>query len=512
MAVATRTSAAAMTIRDISTDIISRWRRVRAPAYVVPTMGDSQEGAETALTPATAAPATAGPVRTVGLWPMWLLGLVIMIDQVDQNIVRGVVTEIKADLHVTDFGIGILLSAFVLVNGVVTVPAGYLADRWNRTRALGHTIVAWSGITGLTAAMPNFPSLVAIRSALGFGQAITEPSAASLLADFYPMDQRGMAFSVQYCLLFVGFGAGLGLGGAVAAILNWRAAFLLVGTPGIVIAWYCYRLREPSRGHADRMHLGFDSDSAPAADPNPRLFQEGFGQFLRDLVAGLKADARTVLGITTMRYALVGVSALLFTITAIGAALPQFYERSLHVGKGYAEGYVALLVIAGGIPGVLLGGKLADRYMTRVRGARMAIPAYCLLVGNGLFVLSYLRMPFGPAFTLELVGFFVTVMSIPPLRAGLSDAVPANLRGSGFGFFNLASVVFGQAAAPLVVFGLSNIFGNNLRTAFLLCSPPVFIGALILLRARDHLDADTAKIFQAIVTAMQEQQARQAAE
>jgi MFS family permease len=467
-------------------------------------MGDSEEGAGAGL-----APVAAGPARGVGLWPMWLLGLVIMIDQVDQNIVRGVVTEIKADLHVTDFGIGVLLSAFVLVNGVVTVPAGYLADRWNRTRALGHTIVAWSGITALTAAMPNFPSLVAIRSALGFGQAITEPSAASLLADFYPADQRGKAFSVQYCLLFVGFGAGLGLGGAVAAVLNWRAAFLLVGTPGIVIAWYCYRLSEPSRGHADRVHLGFAGDPAHA-DANPRLFQEGFGQFLRDLVAGLKADARTVLGITTMRYALVGVSALLFTITAIGAALPQFYERSLHVGKGYAEGYVALLVIGGGIPGVLLGGKVADHYMTRIRGARMAIPAYCLLIGNGLFALSYLRMPFGPAFGLELVGFFITVMSIPPLRAGLSDAVPANLRGSGFGFFNLASVVFGQAAAPLVVFGLSNIFGNNLRTAFLLCSPPVFIGALILLRARDHLDADTAKIFQAIITAMQDQQAREA--
>jgi MFS family permease len=465
-------------------------------------MADSGPGAESGVTPG------ARPTRSVGLWPMWLLGLVIMIDQVDQNIVRGVVTEIKADLHVTDFGIGILLSAFVLVNGVVTVPAGYLADRWNRTRALGHTIVAWSGITALTAAMPNFASLVGIRSALGFGQAITEPSAASLLADFYPVDQRGTAFSVQYCLLFVGFGAGLGLGGAVAAALNWRAAFLLVGTPGIVIAWYCYRLREPSRGHADRMHLGFEAGAAD--DVDVPLFQEGFGNFVRDLVTGLKADARTVLGITTMRYALVGVSALLFTITAIGAALPQFYERSLHVGKGYAEGYVALLVIVGGIPGVLVGGRVADRYMTRIRGARMAIPAYCLLVGNALFVLSYLRLPFGPAFALELVGFFITVMSVPPLRAGLSDAVPANLRGSGFGFFNLASVVFGQAAAPLVVFGLSNIFGNNLRTAFLLCSPPVFIGALILLRARDHLDADTAKIFQAIVTAMQEQQAREA--
>src|SRR6202035_4344600 len=70
--------------------------------------------------------------------------------------------------------------------------------------------------------------------------------------------------------------------------------------------------------------------------------------------------------------------------------------------------------------------------------------------------------------------------------------------------------VFGAAAAPLVVFGLSNVFGDNLRTALLLCSPPTFIGALILLKARDHLDEDSAKIFEAILAAMQEQQARQA--
>ena len=92
------------------------------------------------------------------------------------------------------------------------------------------------------------------------------------------------------------------------------------------------------------------------------------------------------------------------------------------------------------------------------------------------------------------------------LRAGLSDAVPHNLRGSGFGFFNLAAAVFGQAMAPVVVFGLSGVFSDNLRTAFLIITPPVFLGGLILLKARDHMDADAAKIFEAILTAMQEQQ------
>ena len=208
-----------------------------------------------------------------------------------------------------------------------------------------------------------------------------------------------------------------------------------------------------------------------------------------------------------MRYALVGVSALLFSITAVGAALPEFYERNLHVAKGAAEVWTGLLVIVGGIPGVLLGGRLADRYMSRIRGARMAIPAYCLLAGTTMFVASYLWLPFGLAFALELAGFFVTTMSIPALRAGLTDAVPANLRGAGFGFFNLASVVFG-GMAPLAVFGLSQATGD-LRTAFLIVSPPMYVGALVLLRAREHMDADAARIFEAILTAMKEQQERE---
>src|SRR5205807_7647591 len=197
-------------------------------------------------------------VGRVSTRPMWVLGLVIMIDQVDQNIVRGVITPLKHDFHASDASIGVLLAAFVLVNGIVTVPAGYLADRWDRTRTIGNTVVAWSGVTALTAAMPTFASLVAIRGALGFGQAITEPAAASLLADYYPPAERGRAFSVQQCLLFVGFGLGVGAGGLVGNALGWRAAFLLVGTPGVLIAVAVFRLREPARGAADRLQLGLD--------------------------------------------------------------------------------------------------------------------------------------------------------------------------------------------------------------------------------------------------------------
>ena len=39
-------------------------------------------------------------------------------------------------------------------------------------------------------------------------------------------------------------------------------------------------------------------------------------------------------------------------------------------------------------------------------------------------------------------------------------------------------------------------------------SPAVFLGAYVLYRARDHLDADAAKIFEAVVRAMQQDQER----
>ena len=75
-------------------------------------------------------------------WPMWVVGFTLFVDGMDQYIVRGSSNQIKAAFGVGDTAIGLLFSAFILVNGIVTLPAGYLADRWNRTRAMAVTIVA----------------------------------------------------------------------------------------------------------------------------------------------------------------------------------------------------------------------------------------------------------------------------------------------------------------------------------------------------------------------------------
>jgi MFS family permease len=454
--------------------------------------------------------------------PMWVLGFVILVDEMDKNVVRGMITPLKEEFGVGDFGISLMLSLALLFNGLITVPAGYLADRWNRTQAIGKTVVGWSVVSAAGAASVNFPMLVGMRSALGFGQAITEPSAGSLLGDHYPPEQRGKAFSIQQVMLLAGTGIGVALGGGLSAAFNWRVGLLVSAIPGLFVAIMVFKLREPRRGTADLMAaIGAGSVQHADDDEHPPLFDDGFRAFLRDMVDGLRADMKTVLDIRTMRYALAGVAALLFTITAIAAWLPQYYERHLHFEQGAGEAAFGLLAVLGGVPGVLIGGKIADRWAPKMQGGRLALPALFILAGTAFFTASYLFRAdagatevdlavAGPAYVLQLLGLFVMTMAIPGLRAGLTDAIPAHLRGTGFGAFNLVSVVFGAAAAPLIVGALSSAFDENLRVAFLAVTPLSVVGALILYRARKYLDEDMNKIMMAVLQALQHEQEKAA--
>src|SRR3546814_20009335 len=117
---------------------------------------------------------------------MLVLGLVILVDEIDKNIVRGMITQLTEEFGVGDFGISVLLSLALLFNGLITGPAGYLADRWPRNREIGRTLGGWAGIPALGSTAVDFHILVGLRSSLGFGQAITEPLEARRPRTHYP--------------------------------------------------------------------------------------------------------------------------------------------------------------------------------------------------------------------------------------------------------------------------------------------------------------------------------------
>ena len=210
------------------------------------------------------------PGHAYAVWPMVLLALVNLVDQIDMAIVRGVLPILEDEWHLSDLQLGSLGFAFVFVNSAATIPAGWLADRVRRTQLMGWTLLSWSGLIALSATAVNYLNLLFARAVMGIGQAIDDPASTSLLGDFYPSRMRGRVFSLQQVSVFVGGALGLGLGGLVGSTLGWRWAFALVGMPGSIVALLVFRLREPRRGEADAREHGIVLDDDMPTTAHPR--------------------------------------------------------------------------------------------------------------------------------------------------------------------------------------------------------------------------------------------------
>lgn len=443
--------------------------------------------------------------RRYPLWPLFVLCLVNLVDQVDMAILRGVLPILEDEWGLSDLQLGFLGFAFVFVNVLATIPAGWVADRFRRTTVMGWTLVSWSALIPLSATAVNYLNLVVARAAMGIGQAVDDPVGTSLLGDYYPARMRGRVFSVQQIALFVGSGVGLALGGYVGDTLGWRWAFAVVGIPGSLVAILAFRLREPRRGESDLPdHVDVSSLPPEAATERP----ESVRHFLSTVRADLASEMRMIFGIRTMRYILVGVSALLFTVQGVGYWLAVYHERYSGMSLGQATAFAAAVLAIGGGAGTLVGGWYSDRSYSRSPSMRIVVAVWSAFACGVLFLLSFALDNVALRLVLQFVGVFAAAGAVPGIRASMLDVVPAESRGVGTSAFALVTAVFGTALAPPLVGLLSDVTGS-LVTAFYVVFPPVLGGLLFLLRARHTIVADAEAIL-AAASARAEEQLRRA--
>ncbi len=412
--------------------------------------------------------------------PLVVLSLVTLVDQLDTSILRGVLPLIQDDFDLADWQLGSLGFAFVFVNALASIPAGWVADRVRRTRLIGWTLLSWSALSLLSALSRNYVQLFAARASLGFGQAIDDPASTSLLADTYPAEVRGRVFSVQQVMTFVGLGLGIGLGGLVGGAFGWQWAFAIVGMPGSVIAFAVFRMREPGRGEADGLEL-----------PEPERVPTSV--LARTAWSGLRADLQMIFGIRTLRYVLVGVSAMLFTVAGVGYWLAVYHERFSGLSEEQAAGVAALLLGSAGIVGTFWGGRVADRVYGDGPAGRIRAASTAVLTCMVLFTGS-IAVPFVPLrLAMQFVAVLAAASAAPGIRASMMDVTPVHARGVSTSAFALVSTVFGTALAPIFVGAISDLTGS-LATAFYVVTPPVVLGTLIFRRAEHTIVDDAAAI------------------
>ena len=145
----------------------------------------------------SAAGTEATPTKTKTDWgkygrnPVIVLALVAFIDSVDRGILPGVLDDVQDDLGFNDFEAGFLGTAFVLAGFLAVLPAGYLADRYRRTRIIAIVLASWGAISALNAAVTSFVQFAIVRATLGIGETVDNPASQSLIADYYRRTSAG---------------------------------------------------------------------------------------------------------------------------------------------------------------------------------------------------------------------------------------------------------------------------------------------------------------------------------
>lgn len=153
----------------------------------------------------------------------------------DRSTLAVLAPTVTAELDISKTAYGWLTSAFSIAYLVATPLSGWWIDRVGARRGLVVSVVAWTAVAALHAAVPGFAVLFALRVALGVAEGPSFPGSAQTLQRILPPEDRARGFG----LLFTGSSLGSMLAPVVASALydaaGWRVAFL--GSALIGLGW-----------------------------------------------------------------------------------------------------------------------------------------------------------------------------------------------------------------------------------------------------------------------------------
>ncbi len=365
----------------------------------------------------------------VGL--LWLVGCLNYLDRVMITTMRGSVLEA---IPMTDAQFGLLTSVFLWVYAALSPFAGFLADRFSRSRVIIISLFAWSAITWLTAHATTFGELLATRALMGISEACYIPAALALISDYHRTTTRSLAVGVHMTGIMVGSGLG-GLGGWIAERHGWNHAFLIFGIAGVVYAVLvaCLLRDLPREANAE-------TPAAGAAKTEVRL-----GEALSSLLR--KRAFLFALGY----WGLLGVAGW-----AVVGWMPTYLTEHFNLSQGVAGLSATGYLQAASLVGVLLGGIWADRWSRTNPHAPVLVPLIGLCLAAPAILVAgttnLLPVAIGGLVVYGLTRTFgdANMMTI------LSLVADPRYRATGYGVLNLFSCTVG---------GLTVYIGGALRDA-----------------------------------------------
>jgi MFS family permease len=414
-----------------------------------------------------------------------ILTIGYVISFLDRQILALLLEPIRRDLNLSDTQMGLIMgSAFALFYTILGLPIGRLADRYSRRGIIATGVTIWCGMTAACGLASNFTQLFLARVGAGVGEATLNPSALSMISDYFPRERRGRAISFYNMGVSVGAGIALLVGGwVIGAVASappvslplvgelqlWQSVFMIVGLPGLVIAALMATVREPTR--RDKIRIT-NADGTVTEDISIR-------ETIRYLVERRHTFASHFLAMSV--------------VTIIGYAflfwIPTMFIRTWNWDIGRISIWYGTVVITTGPLGVICAGWLADRWFRK--GKKDAHMRVCR-IGAIVMATGAVLAPLMPSGELALVmlipmslgGGAVTATGVAGLMMITPNQVRAQTTALYYFVINVLGLSIGGAAVGIIT---DSVFGDDADLRYTLALVSFVAGSIALLFFRMNL-------------------------
>jgi MFS family permease len=393
-----------------------------------------------------------------------------LLNYIDRYILASLLKPIGSDLHLSETELGCLPSVFLIVYTAFSPVVGLLGDRMPRRYLLAVGVGVWSLATFATGLVTSFWQLAAVRGLLGIGEATYIILAPTLIADLFRRERRNLALTAFYTAIPIGAALGYVLGARVGAWQGWRAAFYIVGLPGLLAALAALLLHEPHRGATEDV-----SEKDQLRQEQLPLSWSIYGTLLRN------------------RSFLLNTLAMAMSAFALGALqywTPIFLEKHRGYEPTEAGDLLGVVVAVSGLAGTLLGGVLGDRLARRYRGAYFWVSGLSTLAAVP-FILAALLSPHRVVIAGGiLVGLTLAVMNYGPSNTILVNVTMPRIRAAALAI-NLFSIHWlGDIPSPVAIGAVSDSTGGNLLLGLAITLPALAASGLFYCLGAPHLESD----------------------
>ncbi len=353
-----------------------------------------------------------------------ILILINFVNYVDRQIIFSLFPSLRSEFGLTREQVGSFATAFTIVLALMSLPLGMLADRVSRRLVISGGVIFWSAATFFSGLTNSYHSLLMARAMVGVGEAAYTPAGTAVISATFPKAIRARVQGAFDAGMFVGGATGIALGGIVAQSLGWRAAFFIVGVPGLILGLTGLKLPEPE-----------------SAEPHARFPLQDLARvpaYLMILVSGLFSSFAG------------------YAYVAWGFDFVREYRGFSAREAGLILGVTALIA---GATGILAGASLADRLALKwTWGRAIIVPIGFALASPFIYFGLHTHSKLNFALLFGTGTFFLSWYH-GPVTATIHDVIPSRGHATAQGLYSSFVNLFAMAAAPVLIGAIADRTG-----------------------------------------------------